>query len=92
MARESWTDGRLEEFKENVNHRFDEVDRRFDKVDSDMKEGFARVDKDIREIRGELSQIHVTLGAMQRTMLQGVIAICGIMITGFAAVIGITAF
>lgn len=92
MARESWTDGRLDEFKESVNRRFDEVDKRFDKVETGMKEGFVRVDKDIRELRGEISQIHVTLGAMQRTMLQGFIAICGIMITGFVTLIGITAF
>lgn len=92
MARESWTDGRLNEFKENVNQRFDEVDKRFDKVEADMKAGFDRVDKDIRELRGEISKIHITIGAMQRTMLQGVIAICGVMVTGFAALIGISVF
>jgi len=92
MARESWTDGRLDEFKENVNQRFDEVDKRFDKVEADMKAGFDRVDKDIRELRGEISKIHITIGAMQRTMLQGVIAICGVMVTGFAALIGISVF
>lgn len=106
MARESWTDGRLDEFKESVNQRFDEadkrfdqvdkrfelVDQRFDKVEADMKEGFARIDKDIRELRGEISKIHITIGAMQRTMLQGVIAICGVMVTGFAALIGISVF
>jgi hypothetical protein len=106
MARESWTDGRLDEFKESVNRRFDEVDKRFDQVDkrfelvdqrfdkveADMKVGFDRVDKDIRELRGEISQIHITIGAMQRTMVQGVIAICGVMITGFVALAGIAVF
>lgn len=33
MAREAWTDERLDDFKENVNRRFDEVDKRFDEVD-----------------------------------------------------------
>jgi len=33
MAREAWTDERLDDFKENVNRRFDEVDRRFDRLE-----------------------------------------------------------
>jgi DNA anti-recombination protein RmuC len=113
MARESWSDGRIDEFKENVNRRFDEVDkrfdevdrrfgevdrrfdevdRRFDKVEADMREGFARVDNDIREVRGEISQIHFSIQAMQRAMTQGVIGICGVMITGFGVLIGISVF
>jgi ABC-type proline/glycine betaine transport system permease subunit len=33
MAREAWTDERLDDLKENVNQRFDAVDKRFDQVD-----------------------------------------------------------
>jgi chaperonin cofactor prefoldin len=33
MAREAWTDERLDDLKENVNQRFDAVDKRFDAVD-----------------------------------------------------------
>jgi hypothetical protein len=51
MVREAWTDERLDDLSENVNHRFDrverdlhglrgEMERRFDKVDSK----FDRVD------------------------------------------------
>jgi hypothetical protein len=36
--RESWTDARLDEFKESVNQRFDAVDKRFDRVDADLRE------------------------------------------------------
>ena len=106
MPRESWTDGRLDEFKQSVNRRFDEVDRRFDQVDrrfelvdqrfdkveADIREGFARVDKDIRELRGEIGQIHVSLQALHRTMVHGVVGICGVMITGFVALAGIASF
>lgn len=95
MARETWTDGRLDEFKENMNHRFDEVDGRFDQVDKRFElvgHRFDRVEGDIREIRGEISQIHLSLQAMNRTMAQGFIGVCGIMITGFVALAGITAF
>jgi hypothetical protein len=36
--RQTWTDERLDEFKESVNCRFDEVDRRLDQMDEDIRE------------------------------------------------------
>lgn len=79
--RETWTDERLDEFKASVNQRFDEVDKRLDGIDAD-----------IREIRGELRQIRESMEAMQRTMVHGAIGMCGLMITGFAALAGLAAF
>jgi hypothetical protein len=38
--RDSWTDERLDDFRDEVNRRFDGVDKRFDKVD----ERFDKVD------------------------------------------------
>lgn len=34
--RECWTDERLDDFRGEVNRRFDEVDKRFDKVDHEL--------------------------------------------------------
>jgi septation ring formation regulator EzrA len=34
LTRESWTDERLDDFRGEVNHRFDNVDHRFDLVDA----------------------------------------------------------
>lgn len=34
--RESWTDERLDDFRDDVNRRFDEVYKRFDKVDHEL--------------------------------------------------------
>ena len=39
--RQSWTDDRLDDFRGEVNRRFDEVNRRFDEVDK----RFEAVDK-----------------------------------------------
>jgi hypothetical protein len=68
--RESWTDRRLDEFAVDTARRFDQVDSRLDRVDARldtletcMKDGFARVDADIRELR-------VQTAAFQRTALQ----------------------
>jgi hypothetical protein len=43
-ARETWTDERLDDFKENVNQRFDQVDKRFDQVDRRLASIDARLD------------------------------------------------
>jgi chaperonin cofactor prefoldin len=44
MAREAWTDERLDDLKENVNQRFDAVDKRFDQVDKRLEAIDARLD------------------------------------------------
>jgi hypothetical protein len=44
MARESWTDERLDDLKEQMNERFDQVDK-------EMNQRFDRVEADVREIR-----------------------------------------
>jgi hypothetical protein len=42
--REGWTDERLDDFRDEVNRRFDAVDRRFDKVDSELHRVNDRLD------------------------------------------------
>jgi hypothetical protein len=71
--RESWTDARLDDFREETARRFDTLERRMDN-------GFDRV-----EVRFE--QIEARFDALQRTLLQiggGVIAT---LIAGFFGVI-----
>jgi DNA anti-recombination protein RmuC len=53
MARESWTDERLDDLKGSMNERFDAVDKRmnerFDAVDKRMNERFDAVDRRMDE-------------------------------------------
>jgi hypothetical protein len=42
--RESWTDERLDDFRDEVNRRFDEVYRRFDGVDAELHRVNDRLD------------------------------------------------
>lgn len=42
--RESWTDERLDDFRDEVNRRFDKVDHRLDKVDSELHRVNDRLD------------------------------------------------
>jgi len=62
MAREAWTDERLDDFKENVNQRFDQVDKRFDQVDA----RFAKVES---EMKAGFAEVNRRIDSMQRTMI-----------------------
>jgi hypothetical protein len=42
--RESWTDERLDDFRDEVNRRFDGVDKRFDRVDAQLDRVNDRLD------------------------------------------------
>jgi len=77
MPRERWTDERLDHFEKRVDERFDRVDERFDQIDDRLD----HMDADIRELR-------VAVTGVQRAMLQGFVAICTVMVAGFAAIAG----
>jgi hypothetical protein len=73
LMRESWTDARLDDFRNDVNRRFDDVDRRFDKVEGEIQ--------DLRsEMKAGFESVH-------RTMVQGVVALSASFIAGFAAIV-----
>jgi Mg2+ and Co2+ transporter CorA len=84
--RESWTDARLDDFRE-------ETARRFDRVESDIRE----MRSEIREMRSEMSEgfkemnaeMNAALRSMQRTMVYGVIALSAAIVTGFGAMAGL---
>jgi hypothetical protein len=67
--RSTWTDSRLDD----LNGRVDELGHRMDA-------GFAGVDSDIRELRGEV-------GALNRTIIQVGSAMAGTVLVGFLGLI-----
>lgn len=75
--RESWTDARLDDFRGEVNRRFDAVDRRFDKVESE-----------IQNLGGEMK---AGFESIHKLMLQAVIALSAAYLAGFAALVGLIA-
>lgn len=96
MARESWTDERLDDLKGSMNERFNVVDKRmderFDAVDKRMDERFKQVDRSLDRVHEDVRELRVAVTGMQRVMTQSVIAICTLMTTGFVTLIGIAAF
>jgi chromosome segregation ATPase len=77
MAREAWTDERLDDLKENVNQRFDDVDKRLEQVDK-------RFDKIEAEMKAGFAEVNARFDAMQRTLFIGV---CTMSASIFGAVI-----
>jgi hypothetical protein len=71
--RESWTDARLDDFRADV-------DRRFDKVEGEISE----LRGEVRELRTEMKS---GFEAINRTMIHGVIALSAAYIAGFAAIV-----
>lgn len=86
MARESWTDERLDDFKETVEQRFDQVDSRFDRVEGDirelraeMKQGFERIDKRFEAVDNKFialdNKFDGKFDSLQRTMIIGFVTL-----------------
>lgn len=85
MAREAWTDERLDDFREEVNRRFDEVDKRFDRVEADMKAGFAEVNRRLDAVDRRFDAFQARFDSMQRTMI---ICFSGMTASIVASVVG----
>ena len=73
VMRESWTDARLDDFRADVDRRFNEVDKRLGKVEDE-----------IRELRSEMKS---GFESINRTMIHGVIALSAAYIAGFATIV-----
>jgi hypothetical protein len=72
LMRESWTDARLDDFRAEVN-------RRFDKVEGEIVE----LRGEIKELRGEMK---AGFESLHRTMVHGSVALSASFIAAFAAI------
>lgn len=69
MPRETWTDERLDDFRGEVNRRFDEVDRRFDETNQRMDAGFSEMRKEIHRLHDRMDAMNARFDAMQRALM-----------------------
>lgn len=67
--RQSWTDERLDDFRGDVNRRFDEVDRRFDQVDQRFDKVDKRFDKVEADMKSGFDQMNARFDSLQRSLL-----------------------
>ena len=68
--RQSWTDERLDDFREHVDQRFDQVDQRFDQVDQRFDQVDQRFDRIETELRTQRAEISDGFRALQRATIQ----------------------
>lgn len=90
--RQSWTDDRLDDFRGEVNRRFDEVYRRFDEVDRRFEEvdrQFDKVDKRFDKVELELHRINDRFDSLSRILIYAVFAFTSATLAGWAAVIAL---
>jgi hypothetical protein len=80
LMRESWTDARLDDFRGEVDRRFEQVDRRFDKVELEIQALRAELQEHRRETKLGFESVH-------RLMVQGFVALSAAYIAGFAALV-----
>jgi len=77
VMRQSWTDDRLDGFRERVDERFDELNRRLDRIET-------RLDTDLPRLDQRIDGLH-------RAMLQGFLVLVGIQVTFFVSTIAFIA-
>jgi hypothetical protein len=93
MAREAWTDQRLDD----LNGRVESVDRRMEAGFGEMHEEFRTVRSEMRdefravrnEMRDEFRSVRGEIAAMQRSMIQGFVTM-GVGFAGTIATVIIT--
>jgi archaellum component FlaC len=91
MARESWTDARLDDLRA-------EMRREFIAVRAEVQAGFDRVDKKLDKIDERFAQIDERFGKIDerfesqtRMLLYGILGTCASIVAGFGAVVGLVA-
>jgi len=84
-VRESWTDERLDDFRGEVNRRFDRVDWEFDKVDK----RFDRVGKRFDKVDHELGRVSDRLDGLHKVVIYAILTLGSSTVAGWAAVIAL---
>lgn len=69
MPRESWTDERLDDFRVEVNRRFDEQRAESLAIRKEVKEGFERVDKRFERVDKRFEGVTEQFERMYRLMI-----------------------
>lgn len=83
MARESWTDERLDEFGKRMDERFDRSDERIKAVRLEMKQEFGRVDERFEQVDKRLDRLADGLESVQRAVIFGSVTMSTAFVAGF---------
>ena len=84
---DGWTDERMDDFRDEVNRRFQDVDKRFDKVDKRFDRFEGDVDRRFDKVDHELGRINDRFDGLYRATYVVGGAIVAALIGGFAAIV-----
>jgi hypothetical protein len=91
MARDAWTDERLDDLKTGIDDGFREMRVEFRAVRGEMKQDSIGLREEIRGVRAELGSeiggVREEIGALNRSIHQMTAAMFGTMLVGFLGVI-----
>jgi tetrahydromethanopterin S-methyltransferase subunit G len=83
--------GQVDKRFEQVDKRFEQVDKRFEKVEREIVNLRVETRTEFTELRAEMKEgfarTDARLDGIQKTMIQGAIAIAAAMLTGFSAIL-----
>lgn len=90
MAREAWTDERLDHLNHNVDEGFIEMRGEFKAVRGEMREEFSVVRSEMRNefqaMRTEMGEVRSEVNALARVIMQLTWGLIGTMLVGFLGV------
>lgn len=75
MAREAWTDERLDDLVKQIDKGFGEAKLEIRDLRADMDKGFDEVKEDAKELRAAISALNSRFDSMQQTMVVGFISL-----------------
>jgi septal ring factor EnvC (AmiA/AmiB activator) len=85
--RQSWTDERLDDFREHVDQRFDQVERRFEQVDKRFEQVDRRFDRLESELKSQRQEIMAEIRSLYRMTLQVSAGIFGTLVLAILTVL-----
>src|SRR5689334_1574403 len=90
MARDVWTDERLDDLNERVDEGFKETREEFRAVRGEMREEFSLVRSEMRSefkgMRTEVGEVRSEVNALARVILQLSVGLIGAMLVGFLGI------
>ena len=86
---DGWTDERMDDFRDEVYRRFDDVDKRFDRFQDDVDRRFGEVDKRFDKVDRELHRINDRLDDLHKAVIYAILTLCSTTVAGWAAMVAL---
>ncbi len=83
------TDERMDDFRDEVYRRFDDVDRRFDRFQDDVDRRFEEVDKRFDKVDRELHRINDRLDGLHKVLIYAILTLGSTTVAGWAAMVAL---